>query len=233
MTAPAPQRHSSWRLGPGVFVARPNLMLAAGAGVAIGVGASLFGPPMRVSSGLIAGWDTFCALYLGLTWLALTRKGPEDIRARAAAEDQGQAVILLLIVAACAASIAAVAVELSLAHGRQGLIKGLYVGAGVMTLAASWFLMQVVYALHYAHAYYAADPDTGRDIGGLDFPGGEPPDYWDFLHFSIVIGVAAQTADIAFTDRRLRRLGTGHSLIAFTFNTLIVALAINLVAGLF
>ena len=65
------------------------------------------------------------------------------------------------------------------------------------------------------------------------FPGGEPPDYWDFLHFSIVIGVAAQTADIAFTDRRLRRLGTAHSLIAFVFNTLIVALTINLVAGLF
>ncbi len=120
-----------------------------------------------------------------------------------------------------------------LAKGGRGLSKALHVAAGVATLAVSWWLMQVVFALHYAHAYYARDPETGTDIGGLDFPGKGPPDYWDFLHFAVVIGVAAQTADVAFTDRRLRRLGTGHSLIAFAFNTLIVALAINLVAGLF
>jgi len=93
--------------------------------------------------------------------------------------------------------------------------------------------MQVVYALHYAHEYYAADPASGKDAGGLAFPGGEPPDYWDFLHFSIIIGVAAQTADIAFTEKGLRRLGTAHSLFAFVFNTVIVALTINLLAGLF
>ena len=107
--------------------------------------------------------------------------------------------------------------------------------AAFVTVTASWFLMQVVYALHYAHAYYGAHPETGEDCGGLAFldrPKAEP-DYWDFLHFAIVIGVAAQTADIAFTDKRLRRLGTAHSVIAFVFNTLIVALTINLVAGLF
>jgi uncharacterized membrane protein len=65
------------------------------------------------------------------------------------------------------------------------------------------------------------------------FPGKEAPDYWDFLHFSIVIGVASQTADIAFTDKALRRLGTAHSLFAFAYNTVIVALTINLLAGLF
>lgn len=233
MKNPPPTKTAHWRFGPSVFAARPNLMIAAAAGLAAGLGAAFFAPDMRPSSYLIAGWDVFCALYLGLTWRGLTRKGPDDIRARAAAGDQGQAVILLLIVTACVASVAAVALELSLAHAEHGLDKGLRVAAGVLTLAASWFLMQMVYTLHYAHAYYAADPATGKDVGGLTFPGGEAPDYWDFLHFAIVIGVAAQTADIAFTDKRLRRLGTGHSLIAFIFNTLIVALAINLVAGLF
>jgi uncharacterized membrane protein len=78
-------------------------------------------------------------------------------------------------------------------------------------------------------------PADGRpgDAGGLSFPGKGAPDYWDFLHFSIVIGVASQTADIAFTDKGLRRLGTAHSLFAFAFNTVIVALTINLMAGLF
>ena len=233
MTTPTPRPRGHWRVGPGVFVARPRLIFAAVAGILVSVACAALVQQLRPSSGLIAGWDAFCAVFLGLALHAVTRKGPADIRARAAQEDQGQAVILLLILTACIASVAAVALELSLAHTEHGLKKALYVAVGVVTLAASWLLMQVVYALHYAHEYYAADPATGKDAGGLAFPGGGAPDYWDFLHFSIVIGVAAQTADVAFTTRPMRRLGTVHSLIAFVFNTLIVALAINLVAGLF
>jgi uncharacterized membrane protein len=68
---------------------------------------------------------------------------------------------------------------------------------------------------------------------GLDFPGEQLPDYWDFVHFAVVIGVACATADIDFTSKALRRIGTVHSLVAFAFNTMIVALTINLLAGLF
>lgn len=214
-------------------MARPRLLIAATVGVGVGACWAILAPQLRASSGLIAGWDAFCVIFLALAFHAQTLKGPADIRARAAREDQGQAVILLIILIACLASVAAVALELSLAHAQHGWQKGLHVAAGVMTLAASWLLMQVVFALHYAHEYYTTDPDTGDDAEGLAFPGGEAPDYWDFLHFSIVIGVASQTADVAFTSRPMRRLGTTHSLIAFAFNTLIVALAINLVAGLF
>ena len=43
---------------------------------------------------------------------------------------------------------------------------------------------------------------------------------------------AAQTADIAFTAKALRRIGTVHGVLAFTFNTVVVALTINLLAAL-
>jgi len=102
-------------------------------------------------------------------------------------------------------------------------------------VAVSWFLVQLIFALHYAHEYFMpVDPD-GQDTcaGGLAFPGDEVPDFWDFLHFSIVIGVASQTADIGWTRRTLRRIGTVHCVIAFVFNTAVLALGINLVAGLF
>ncbi|MDX7952300.1 DUF1345 domain-containing protein [Lichenihabitans sp. Uapishka_5] len=95
---------------------------------------------------------------------------------------------------------------------------------------------QIIFALHYAHEYYAPDKATPEEddvIGGLAFPGGEEPDNWDFVHFAIVIGVASQTADIAFTAKRLRRIGTVHSVISFAFNTAVLALTINLLAGLF
>ncbi|TAJ68482.1 MAG: DUF1345 domain-containing protein [Phenylobacterium sp.] len=226
-------RTGRWRLGPRAFMVRPRLSTALGMGLAVGVTCALLAPRFSASSCAIAGWDAFCALYLGLTLSAITREGPDEIRARAAGQDEGQAVILLLVLAACGASLAAAGMELSQAQHDQGLEKAVRVAAAFVTVVGSWLVMQMVLALHYAHEFYAADPQTGEDAGGLAFPGGEAPDYWDFLHFSIVIGVASQTADIAFTAKAMRRVGTVHSLIAFVFNTLILALAINLVAGLF
>src|SRR5258708_39380422 len=77
------------------------------------------------------------------------------------------------------------------------------------------------------------EADGARKVEGLSFKDPAPPDYWDFLHFAIVIGVACATADVDFTSKGLRRLGTVHSLVAFAFNTIIVALTINLTAGVF
>ena len=140
-----------------------------------------------------------------------------------------------MIILAAAFSVAAVGVELSTAKGAHGLEKAWRVALAFGTVAASWFMVHLIFALHYAHEYYAPEepPVAGKVAGGLSFPGGEAPDYWDFLHFSTVIGVAAQTADIAFTSKPLRRIGTIHGIVAFTFNTVVLALTINLLAGLF
>lgn len=232
MTADTPHLPGRWRLGPRAFMARPRLTGALTAGGGVGLACAAL-TPLATPSCLIAGWNVFCLLYIGLTFAAIARQGPADIRARAAQQDQGQAVILLLILAACAASLAAVGLELSLAQHAHGWEKALRVTAAFATVTGSWLVMQIVFAMHYAHDYYAVDRETGGDFGGLAFPGNDAPDYWDFLHFSIIIGVATQTADIAITRKSLRRLGTAHSLIGFVFNTLILALTINLVAGLF
>ena len=141
--------------------------------------------------------------------------------------------ILALVITAAAASIWVIAAELSAAKADEGLIRALRVALVFATVAASWFTVQLIFALHYAHEYYAPDHDSPNDAQGLLFPGGEAPDYWDFVHFSVVIGVASQTADIAFTSKPLRRIGTVHGLVAFTFNTVVLALTINLLASLF
>ncbi|RYF98648.1 MAG: DUF1345 domain-containing protein [Caulobacteraceae bacterium] len=156
-----------------------------------------------------------------------------QIRATAATQDQGQGVILALVITAAAASIWVIAAELSAAKADEGLIRALRVALVFATVAASWFTVQLIFALHYAHEYYAPGDDSPNDAQGLLFPGGEAPDYWDFVHFSVVIGVASQTADIAFTSKPLRRIGTVHGLVAFTFNTVVLALTINLLASLF
>jgi uncharacterized membrane protein len=101
----------------------------------------------------------------------------------------------------------------------------------LVTVALSWLFVHVIFAFHYAHVFYS--PGEKGDRGGLLFPGDDPePDYWDFLHFSLIIGVASQTADVQITDRGIRRTSTVHSLTAFVFNTVVVALTVNMAVGL-
>jgi len=87
-----------------------------------------------------------------------------------------------------------------------------------------------MFALHYAHDYYR-DQSAHRG-GGLQFPGEEAPDYWDFVYFAAVIGTSAQTADVSFTSRAMRRLGLVHCTLAYAFNTTLLALTINIASGL-
>lgn len=217
----------------GTFVARPRLLLAVAAGVTVWTLCILTPNNLSLVTSAILAWDATCITFISLTVAMMRGADSARMRAVAATQDQGQSVILALVVAAAAASIWVIAKELSAARDDVGLIKALRIILVFATVALSWFMVQLIFALHYAHEYYAPDDDTPRDAQGLLFPGGEEPDYWDFLHFSVVIGVASQTADISFTSKPLRRIGTVHGVVAFTFNTVVLALTINLLAGLF
>ncbi len=96
-----------------------------------------------------------------------------------------------------------------------------------MTIGLSWAAIHTTFALHYAHEYYRGT------VGGLAFPGDgkEEPDYWDFVYFSFVIGMTAQVSDVGITDRIIRRTATVHGIVSFVFNTALLALTINIVAG--
>lgn len=222
------------RLPLGPFANRPRLLAAIGVGLAVGLVLAVMPNDLRWSTRAIFAWDAGCAAFIAGCLHSMMGRNDAEIRKRAATQDEGRDIILALVTIAASASLAAIAVELSLAQHEAGLERAMHVGLGVATLAASWFVVQLIYALHYAHEYYGAARGRPKTIrGGLTFPGGHAPDYWDFLHFAIVIGVASQTADIAFTSKTLRRIGTVHSVFAFLFNTVVLALTINLVAGLF
>jgi uncharacterized membrane protein len=221
-----------WMLGP--LAPRPHLAGAIAVGVGVAALLAWRVPQLTPSTWAILGWDALCLTFISTMLGNMARTGDDTdaIRARAAQDDEGRALILTLVLAAALASLAAIAAELSLARGASGLVRSEHVTLAFVTVAASWFMVQTIFAVHYAHLYYEA-ADGGGDAQGLAFPGGEQPDYWDFLHFSVVIGVACQTADVAFTSKGMRRLGTVHGLMAFAFNTVVVALTINLLAGLF
>lgn len=223
-----------WRRMLGPFAPRPRLALAMAIGLVVGLSLMWLAPQMEPTTRAIVGWDALSVTFLGLMLHTMTRHTPTDIRVTAAADDEGRGFILALTLFAAAASVYAISAELSMAKDAHGFAKVEHIVLAFFTVVASWLMVQMIFALHYAHEYYGVDEDDGvSDSEGIDFPGHEAPDYWDFLYFSTVIGVACATADANIASKGLRRLAMLHGLVAFAFNTVIVALTINLTAGLF
>ncbi|HZV20467.1 MAG TPA: DUF1345 domain-containing protein [Hyphomicrobiales bacterium] len=178
-------------------------------------------------------WDLGGLIYLFFAFRLMSTCGANRIQARAARRDDSRVVILTIILLAIAASFAAIAGLINEAKlpTTSAVQKAYLAGLAVITILTSWGVTQVAFALHYAHDYYR--PDEGDDAGaGLVFPGCEQPDYWDFLYFSTSIGATSQTSDTAIRSRALRRLVTLHAVIAFFFNTAVVALTVNIAASL-
>lgn len=189
-------------------------------------------------SRLALGWDVGVGLFLVECVFKLRRaRSVDDIRKRAAAlDDAGVAVLPLALFAALASIVVVVGEAVRVAGDDE---QGGAAVLALLTVALSWTFVHAIFAFHYAHEFYAPAVSDGargkggsHDRGGLIFPGGEDPDYWDFVHFSTIIGVAQQTADIQISDRRLRRTATVHSVTAFLFNTVIVALTVNMAVSL-
>jgi uncharacterized membrane protein len=177
----------------------------------------------------LIGWNAGAILYLLLAWQMMADTHPQVIRERAITQDEGRVAILVLVVLAAAAVLLAVGTQLAQIKGLESHRAGHLVLAG-LTVVSSWLFTQVLFALHYAHDFYAARVSGMADP--LLFPGTRDPGYMDFVHFACVIGTASQTADISFNGAGLRPVGTLHCIVAFFFNATLLALAINVAASL-
>jgi uncharacterized membrane protein len=179
---------------------------------------------------LIIGWNVGACLYLLLAIRMMFWSSHERMRTRALLQDEGRIIILSLVVMTAIMSLGAIVAELAVVKDMHGSLRYAHVALAVLTILTSWAFTQVMFALHYAHDYYAAEARGGP--GGLSFPGGHAPDYGDFLYFACVIGTSGQTADVSFTSRSMRRTGLVHCVLAFLFNTTLLALTINIASGL-
>jgi len=170
-------------------------------------------------------------LYLLLAVKMMFWSSHERMRTRALQHDEGRTVVLLLVVTAALMCIGAIVAELAVVKDLHGTVRYAHIVLAALTILTSWAFTQTMFAIHYAHDYYVTA--LHGEHGGLEFPGGQPPDYGDFLYFACVIGTSGQTADVSFTNRKMRRIGTVHCVLAFFFNTTLVALTINIASGLF
>jgi uncharacterized membrane protein len=215
------------------LIARPILIASIAAGAATAVGLTFAPSTIPEGSRPLIAWDVFAAFYVVATNWTLRDDEPEKLARTAAATDQGRHFFLILCVLSAALSVWAVAHEFHDAKRDEGLAKTLHIAFAMGTVTLSWFFTHIVFALHYTHEFYEPDDDE-KPSGGLKFPGDEEtPNWWDFVHFALVIGVANQTADVQIERQEIRRTATWHGVVAFLFNTVIVAFTVNLAASQF
>jgi uncharacterized membrane protein len=210
--------------------ARPRIFIAIACAVAVALVLPMSVARQPVTRWLVA-WNVGTLLYVLLAAIMMIRSSSHHMRHRAQQQDDGQLAILFLVVVAAVASLAAIAGELAVVKDMHGYNKTSHVALAGLTVLSSWAFIQVMFALHYAHDYYAAFCHSRP--AGLQFPGDESPDYGDFFYFAAVIGTSGQTADIAFVTKPMRRIGSMHCILAYLFNTTVLALLINIGASLF
>jgi uncharacterized membrane protein len=204
--------------------ARPRLFLAAGLGLAA---MTVLPADWRVATRSLTAWDIALGLYLVLAFRLMAKSDVTRIRRRAALQDEGRITILVLVAASALASLGAILAELAGAQGASRQPSHLALAA--VTILLSWAFTHTIFAVHYAHEYY--DENAGKG-GGLKFPGDAPPDYWDFMYFSFVVGMTSQVSDVAVTSGAIRRMVAAHGVVSFIFNVTLLALTVNIAAGL-
>jgi uncharacterized membrane protein len=180
----------------------------------------------RMATRILIGWDVAVSVYLAMAFVMITRFDLALVHRRAASQDEGGMLILVLTVLAAVASLAAIIAELGSVRGTVAAAENLYFAHAVLTILLSWAFIHVIFAFHYAHEFYGEGRD--QNVGGLEFPDDDQPDYWDFIYFSFVIGMTFQVSDVQVTSKIIRRLVVAHGFVSFVFNVAILALMVNI-----
>lgn len=171
---------------------------------------------------LVLAGDVFYATYLMMMAVLAHNLTPAELRKRAAIDDEGVLVIVLLTLAAIAFSL------LSLfGIVRETTSDPLSLALSVASVPLGWLTLHALFAFRYAHIYYGKGDKSG-DRGGLDFPGTKEPSGWDFVYHSFVVGMTAQVSDVNALSTAMRKLIWAHSVLSFFYNTVLIALAVNI-----
>jgi uncharacterized membrane protein len=214
---------------PGFIAGRPRLFVALLGGV---ISYPLLPGHLSGQTRAICAWDIGVLVFLILVGALCYSEPPAEMPTHAAAQEEGEWTIFSITLAVVVASFVAIIGEFS---GTKDLAPGprsLHVGLVALTLFISWLMTHVSFGLRYAHEYYSISPGHSEVDGGLQFPGEPNPDYLDFMYFALVLGMTFQVSDVQITSRKLRRLAAVHGLLGFLFNTVIIALTVNIAAGL-
>ena len=180
-------------------------------------------------------WIAFAATQLGLSLTTIFSVHPIDMKKISKSQDVIMPVVFIFVLFAAIASLFVVVMLLSTSRSLSGAELSLHIVLSAVAVLFSWALVHTIFIFRYAYLYYDSSEKGKKGSGyveGLEFPEEKEPDYLDFAYFSFVIGMTFQVSDVEISSKRIRRLALLHSLISFLFNTVIVALSINIISGL-
>lgn len=187
------------------------------------------------STQFIVSWIGYALTYLGLSLATIFSIHPIEMKKYAKGQDSNRTLIFFFVLAAALFSLFVVVFLLKITQQLTGTALTLHILLSVAAVICSWALVHTLFVFRYAHLYYQEAKKGKSDssyVEGLEFPEEHEPDYLDFAYFSFVIGMTFQVSDVEISSRRIRRLALIHSLVSFAFNTVIVALSINVISGL-
>jgi uncharacterized membrane protein len=176
----------------------------------------------------LVGWDVASIVLVASTWSTVGPMDADRTARLAVREEPGRAITDVLLLGASVASLLGVGFIIAAGGQAHGGRNAFLVGLAIFTVVVSWSVVHTTYMLRYARIYY-----TGAD-GGIQFktPDDEKPRYTDFAYVSFTIGMTFQVSDTDLTSKAMRKTALGHALLSYLFGVVIIAVMINLVAGL-
>jgi uncharacterized membrane protein len=201
---------------------RTRLAVSAAIGVVVGVLTAIFGSWNYAPA---TGWDALALVYVATIWFGIWPMSTEATAVRATREDDSRATSDVLTLCAAVASLAAVGIVLVRAHSSHGADQIMLATLGLASIAVSWLTVHTIFALRYALMYYT------EPVGGIDFKGYQPA-YRDFAYLALTVGMTFQVADTDLNTSNIRSTVLRHALLSYLFGSLILAAAVNIIAGL-
>jgi len=203
---------------------RTRLLAVVVAGAAAGgVAAALSAWQLAV----LIGWGVSATTFVVWVWASVAQFTPDQTRELSTREDDGRVATTILLLSASVVSLVGVALALFKASNANTPDQAALTVSAVVTVGLSWVVVHTVFTLRYAREYYTI-PEGGIDFKTRD----EHPDYQDFAYFAFTIGMTFQVSDTDVQGRKIRRTVLKHALLSYLFGAVILAVVINVIAGI-
>ena len=185
---------------------------------------------LDVITHILMSWEAFTICLITMDWITFSVTKTDQIREQARIQDPSRATIFLIILISTLASFLAILLLVVTKNFKNQ--QSIHLIVAVAGLILSWLLIHSIFTLRYAHIYYDDDEnDPEKHAAGLNFPDDDKPDYKDFAYFSFVIGMTFQVSDVEIESKKIRRIVLWHGMLSFFYNTIMIALTINMIAG--
>jgi uncharacterized membrane protein len=174
----------------------------------------------------LVGWDATALVVVTWTWLRVWPMNSQRTRDHARREDPARPVSDVLLLGASVASLIGVAFAVVASGNTHGVDEGLLVVLGVLSVVISWSVVHTTFALRYALLYYTGPKN------GIDFNEPDDPQYSDFAYLAFTLGMTYQVSDTDLKTKVIRATALRQALLSYVFGVVIIAILINVVAGL-